>query len=206
MFVFDDTFLLGRDMLELMFFDDKIYYDYDYQYPSLKLSIPCFWTSRYLDFGTPVRIKQIRDTYVVSEVYDDVRSDVRVKYDIDYVTVEKETSVESEISLWGKAIWDKSRFIASNISRSLPIMVGRRGKIFKIWIGNGYKFKDYVNVLPHQSESNVGDLFYCGGKFYVRQPRNYETREYYRELDEKELYQPMRIYEISGLYEYKGYR
>ena len=49
-------------------------------------------------------------------------------------------------------------------------------------------------------------MFYCNGKFYVRQPRNYETREYYRELEEEELYQPMKIYEISGLYEFKGYR
>ena len=85
-------------------------------------------------------------------------------------------------------------------------MVGRRGKTFKIWIGNGYKFKDYVTELPHQEETEVGDLFYCNGKFYVRQPRDYETREYYRELDEEELYQPMKIYEISGLYEFKGYR
>ena len=120
--------------------------------------------------------------------------------------MENESRVESEIALWNKAIWDKNRFIASNISRSLPIMVGRRGRTFRIWIGNGYKFKAYVNELPHQQETEVGDLFYCKGKFYVRQPRDYETREYYRELDEEELYQPMRIYEISGLYEFKGYR
>ena len=206
MFNYRDKFLLGRDRSEVMYFDDNVCYDYDYEYPELKLPIPCYWTSKDIDFGSPIRIKQIRDTYVVSEVYDSKRCDVRVKYDIDYVSVENENRVESEIALWDKAIWDKSRFIASNISRSLPIMVGRRGKTFKIWIGNGYKFKDYVTELPHQQETEVGDLFYCNGKFYVRQPRNYETREYYRELEEEELYQPMKIYEISGLYEFKGYR
>ena len=203
---FNDKFTLCRDNCTFTCFDDSVYYDMDYEYPELKLPIPCYWTSKDIDFGSPVRIKQIRDTYVVSEVYDDKRTDVRVKYDIDYVSVENENRVESEISLWGKAIWDKNRFISSNISRSLPIMVGRRGKTFKIWIGNGYKFKDYVTELPHQEETEVGDLFYCNGKFYVRQPRDYETREYYRELDEEELYQPMKIYEISGLYEFKGYR
>lgn len=85
-------------------------------------------------------------------------------------------------------------------------MVGRRGRTFRAWIGNGYVFKDYVEELPHQSESEPGDLFFCNGKFYVRIPRDYETREYYRELSEDELYQPMKIYELSGLYEFKGYR
>ena len=206
MFNYHDKFLLGRDRSEIMYFDDDVCYDYDYEYPDLKLPIPCYWTSKDIDFGSPVRIKQIRDTYIVSEVYDDKRCDVRVKYDIDYVSVENENRVESEISLWGKAIWDKSRFISSNVFRSLPIMVGRRGKTFKIWVGNGYKFKDCVSKLPHQQETEVGDLFYCNDKFYVRIPRDYETREYYRELEEEELYQPMKIYEISGLYEFKGYR
>ena len=206
LFTFKDKFLLGRPRSEIMYFDDYVNYDYDYDYPELKLPIPCYWTSKDIDFGSPIRIKQIRDTYIVSEVYDNVRTDVKVKYDIDYVSIESESTVESEISLWDKAIWDKNRFISSNISRSLPIMVGRRGRTFKIWIGNGYKFKAYVNELPHQDETNVGDLFYCKGKFYVRQLRDYETREYYRELNEDELYQPMKIYEISGLYEFKGYR
>lgn len=206
LFTYKGKFLLGRDRCEVMYFDDSVCYDYDYEYPELKLPIPCYWTSKDIDFGSPIRIKQIRDTYVVSEVYDNKRTDVRVKYDIDYVSVENESKVESEIALWGKAIWDKNRFIASNISRSLPIMVGRRGKTFKIWIGNGYKFKDYVTELPHQEKTTVGDLFYCNGKFYVRTPRDYDTRSYYQELSEEELYQPMRIYEISGLYEFKGYR
>ena len=206
LFTYKGKFLLGRDRCEVMYFDDNVCYDYDYEYPELRLPIPCYWTSKDIDFGSPIRIKQIRDTYVVSEVYDNKRTDVRVKYDIDYVSVENESKVESEIALWGKAIWDKNRFIASNISRSLPIMVGRRGKTFKIWIGNGYKFKDYVTELPHQEETSVGDLFYCNGKFYVRTPRDYETRSYYQELSEEELYQPMKIYEISGLYEFKGYR
>ena len=206
LFTFKDKFLLGRPRSEIMYFDDYIYYDYDYDYPELKLPIACYWTSKDIDFGSPIRIKQIRDTYIVSETFNNIRSDVRVKYDIDYVSIESENRVESEIAMWGKAIWDKSRFISSNISRSLPIMVGRRGKTFKIWIGNGYKFKNYVMELPHQEESEVGDLFYCDGKFYVRIPRDYETRQYYRELDEEELYQPMKIHEISGLYEFKGYR
>ena len=203
---FDDKFTLCRDNCTFTCFDDTVYYDMDYEYPGLKLPIPCYWTSKEIDFGTPIRIKQIRDTYVVSEVYDDMRTDVRVKYDIDYVTVESENKIESEIALWDKAIWDKNRFISSNITRSLPIMVGRRGRTFKIWVGNGYKFRAYVNELPHQEETEVGDLFYCKGKFYVRTLRDYETRQYYKELDEEELYQPMRIYEISGLYEFKGYR
>lgn len=203
---FNDKFLLARSDCKITQFDETVYYDVDFQYPLLKLPIPCYWTSKDIDFGSPIRVKQIRDTYIVSEVFDTERCDIRVKYDIDYVTVENEHRVESEISLWNKAIWDKNRFISSNIARSLPIMVGRRGRTFRIWLGNGYVFKDYVEELPHQSETEVGDLFYCQGAFYVRIPRDYETREYYRKLDESELYQPMKIYEVSGLYQLRGYR
>lgn len=203
---YQDKFTLCRDNSTFTHFDDSVYYDIDYEYPTLKLPIPCYWTSKNIDFGVPSRVKQIRDTYIVSEVFDDKKCDVRVKYSIDYVDVETENRVESDIALWDKAIWDKSRFISSNISRSLPIMVGRRGRTFKIWVGNGYKFKDYVLELPHQSESEVGDLYFCNNKFYVRIPRDYETREYYKEVKEDELYQPLKLYEISGLYEFKGYR
>lgn len=203
---YQDKFTLCRENCTFTYFDDTVYYDMDYEYPTLRLPIPCYWTSKDIDFGEATRIKQIRDTYVVSEVFDENKCDIRVKYDVDYVPIENESRIESEISLWNKALWDKSRFISTNIARSLPIMVGRRGRTFRAWIGNGYVFKDYVTELPHQSESNPGDLYYCDGKFYVRTPRNYETREYYRELDEDELYQPMKIYEISGLYEFKGYR
>ena len=203
---YQDKFTLCRENCTFTYFDDTVYYDYDFEYPTLRLPIPCYWTSKDIDFGEATRIKQIRDTYVVSEVFDENKCDIRVKYDVDYVPIESENRIESEISLWNKALWDKNRFISTNIARSLPIMVGRRGRTFRVWIGNGYVFKDYVTELPHQSESNPGDLYYCDGKFYVRTPRNYETREYYRELDEDELYQPMKIYEISGLYEFKGYR
>ena len=203
---YQDKFTLCRENCTFTYFDDTVYYDYDYEYPTLRLPIPCYWTSKDIDFGEATRIKQIRDTYLVSEVFDEKKCDIRVKYDVDYVPIENESRVESEISLWDKARWDKNRFISTNIARSLPIMVGRRGRTFRAWIGNGYVFKDYVEELPHQSESNPGDLFFCNGKFYVRTPRDYETREYYRELSEDELYQPMKIYELSGLYEFKGYR
>ena len=203
---YQDKFTLCRENCTFTYFDDTVYYDYDFEYPTLRLPIPCYWTSKDIDFGEATRIKQIRDTYLVSEVFDEKKCDIRVKYDVDYVPIENESRVESEISLWNKARWDKNRFISTNIARSLPIMVGRRGRTFRAWIGNGYVFKDYVEELPHQSESEPGDLFFCNGKFYVRTPRNYETREYYRELSEDELYQPMKIYELSGLYEFKGYR
>ena len=203
---YQDKFTLCRENCTFTYFDDTVYYDYDYEYPTLRLPIPCYWTSKDIDFGEATRIKQIRDTYLVSEVFDEKKCDIRVKYDVDYVPIENESRVESEISLWDKARWDKNRFISTNIARSLPIMVGRRGRTFRAWIGNGYVFKDYVEELPHQSESEPGDLFFCNGKFYVRIPRDYETREYYRELSEDELYQPMKIYELSGLYEFKGYR
>ena len=203
---YQDKFTLCRENCTFTYFDDTVYYDIDYEYPTLRLPIPCYWTSKDIDFGEATRIKQIRDTYLVSEVFDEKKCDIRVKYDVDYVPIENESRVESEISLWDKARWDKNRFISTNIARSLPIMVGRRGRTFRAWIGNGYVFKDYVEELPHQSESEPGDLFFCNGKFYVRIPRDYETREYYRELSEDELYQPMKIYELSGLYEFKGYR
>lgn len=203
---YQDKFTLCRENCTFTYFDDTVYYDYDFEYPTLMLPIPCYWTSKDIDFGEATRIKQIRDTYLVSEVFDENKCDIRVKYDVDYVPIENESRVESEISLWDKARWDKNRFISTNIARSLPIMVGRRGRTFRAWIGNGYVFKDYVEELPHQSESEPGDLFFCNGKFYVRIPRDYETREYYRELSEDELYQPMKIYELSGLYEFKGYR
>ena len=144
--------------------DDEIFYDIDPDNPQIRIPIQFYWISKNIDFGKPSRVKQIRDTFLISEIIGTHPSDIRIKYEADYVAVVKEHNISSEIALWNLARWDMHRFVYKNIIRSLPIMVGRRCRNFKIFIGNGYEFKGIVNELPSPQNSEEGQLYYLRNK------------------------------------------
>lgn len=331
----DEHFFYIKEDCSFNIVDENIFYDTDVDNPDIKIPIQFYWVSKNIDFGMPSRIKQIRDTFLISEIVGTHPSDIRVKYEADYVAVVKEHNISSEVARWDLAMWDTHRFVYKNIIRSLPIVVGRRCRNFKVYIGNGYEFKGVVYSLPEPQESEEGQLYYlrndepqpnifegtiqrggidssngslidsswyirttdytkvtpnskyeliveygrtdiiatvilydesnqivgvryCGYEqgyifdvpanatkfkisfndatsqedlllqdiltievrkyvengevptytdgFYIRTKRDTETREYYKKAYDKDLYQPVKVHEVSGIYELRGYR
>ena len=156
----EDKFYYVKEDGGFYIIDDNIYYDRVVSNPELKIPIQFYWISKNIDFDTPSRIKQIRDTFLISEIIGSHPSDIRVKYEADYVAVVKEHNISSEVARWNLAKWDEHRFVYKNIIRSLPIMVGRRCRNFKVFLGNGYEFKGIVNELPRPQLSEEGELYY----------------------------------------------
>lgn len=209
----DDTFYFIKKNGRFYKFDKTIYYDYD---PKLDIKIPihAYWRSKDIDFGRPARVKQVRDTYLISETFNHMLSVVNVTMNVDYVDVVKEHQITSEASYWDEAIWDVNKFIGYNMNRSFPMMIGRRGKVFSITISNQGEFKGWFRTMPTMEqikEMPYGAVFYVGTdvdnlKFYKKGKYNLETANFYVEISPKELFQPFKIHEFVGLYELKGYR
>lgn len=168
----DDKFFYVKDDGSFYIIDENIFYDMSLEYPELRIPIQFYWVSKNIDFDTPSRIKQIRDTFLISEIIGTHPSDIRVKYEADYVAVTKEHNISSEVARWNLAKWDEHRFVYKNIIRSLPIMVGRRCRNFKVFIGNGYEFKGVYGTLPAPQSSEEGELYYLRN---FEQPPNLYT-------------------------------
>ena len=179
---------------------------------TIKLPVCAYWTSRNMDMGQPARVKQFRDTYVVSESFEDYSTTVNVKYEVDYVDIYDSFLIENEISKWDKAIFDKSKFTSRNIDRSLPLMINRRGRTLKVYFGCGYEYKGVWLERPVPGEVEEYKLVYVKSddKVYIRVPRRqgYTDKfdKYFIELSEDELSQALLVHNISGIYELKGYR
>lgn len=139
--------------------DDSIMYDVHSDMPDVKIPIQMYWASKNIDFDMPSRVKQIRDTFLISEIVGEEPSTIKIMYETDYVAVTKEHTINNEIAKWNMAMWDTHRFVSKNIVRSLPIIVGRRCRNFKVFIQNGYNFQKVVHDLPQPSECEEGDLF-----------------------------------------------
>lgn len=215
----DDSFYLCKQNCTFTRFDKSVLSDY---YDLYKLNIPIhsFWQSKDIDFGRPTRVKQVRDTYLVSETFDRALSTVNVRLNIDYVDVSKVHQITGEASYWDEAIWDVNKFIGYNINRSYPMMIGRRGRTFSVYISNQGNFAGLWQGLP--SNNDIADMEYgtifatyssydshgnpTNIKFYKRGNYNLELGSYVYPLTEKDMFQPMKIYEFNGLYELRGYR
>lgn len=155
-----DKFYYIKEDCSFNVIDDEIMYDTYSKDPDIKIPIHMYWSSKNIDFDMPSRVKQIRDTFLISEIVGDSPSTINISYETDYVAVTKEHTINNEVAKWNMAIWDTYRFVSKNIIRSLPIIVGRRCRNFKVLIQNGYKFKSIVNQLPQPNECEEGDLFY----------------------------------------------
>jgi hypothetical protein len=192
--------------------DDVIYFGgsdgYVYiqnnDYNDNDMPYPAYWGGKRLDFGTSSNYKQFKDIYVVAHVFDNYKSDIRIRYEIDYVDVQQIAEIKNQISKWGNTLWG-DRFITRNISPSLPINIGRRGRKLRINIMNGYivdnVFTTYENMI-NQIYPVTGQLYKAldVNKFY------FYNIGVYTEIDRSELFQPMKVYEINGEYQIKEKR
>lgn len=179
---------------------------------TIKLPVCAYWTSRNMDMGRPANVKQFRDTYVVTESFEDYSTTVNIKYEVDYIDIYDSFLIENEIAKWDKAIWDKSKFTSRNIDRSLPLMINRRGRTLKVYYGCGYEFDKVWLQRPAPGDVEEHKLVYVKNedKLYLRVPRRENQLskfdKYFVELGENELNQALLVHNITGVYELKGYR
>ena len=165
-----------------------------------------------MDFGVPARVKQFRDTYVTSESFEDYKTTVNVKYEVDYTDIYSTFVVENEISKWDKAIFDKHKFTTRNIDRSLPLMINRRGRTLKVYYGCGYKYQGCFPTFPPPGLVEENKLIYVldEDKLYLRVARRdgYTDKKnrYFMEFPMSEMNQALLVHNIMGIYELKGYR
>lgn len=187
------------------------YYDPDID-TVIQLPVVAFWTSRNLEFGAPARVKQFRDTYVTSECFDNYKTTVNIKYEVDYVDIHDTFKIENEISKWDSALFDVSKFTSRNIDRSLPLMINRRGRTLKVYYGCGYQYWGGRDALPVPGIVPEFMLVYVKSenKLYLRVPRRdgFENKydKYYMPLPDDEMNQALLVHNIMGIYELKGYR
>ena len=191
------------------------YYDEFYESAlgkTINLPVSAYWTSRNMDMGQPARVKQFRDTYIVTESFEDYPTTVNVKYEVDYVDIFDIFKIENEIAKWNRAIWDKHKFISRNIDRSLPLMINRRGRTLKVYYGCGYEYDKVWLVRPAPSDVEEYKLVYVKSddKLYLRVPRKEGPMStfdrYFEELGESEYNQALLVHNLMGLYQLKGYR
>ena len=210
----DNKFYIVRRDNTFNVFDDTLYCD-TYKYDTYtKVPIECYWKSKTIDFGMPTRIKQIRDTYLVSETWEDFICDIQIKYDIDYIDVVSNQTVTNKVPLWNKVDWDKERFYRHNTITSLPIMVGRRGRTFNITIETPYRFKGIYNHIPTGEDFKKGEIIQLRSGFdesidgyMIRADYDLETGTFWKPIDNiEDFFQPVKIYELSGVYQLRGYR
>lgn len=162
-----------------------------------------YWHSKRFSFGDSTIYKKFKDMYVVAHTYNDIRSDIKMTYEVDYVDIKQQEVITNQISKWGITSFGE-RFITRNLAPSLPVTIGQRGRYIKFIIYNGYFITDTFNTMD-ELEASEKENQAC---YYV-----VETDKYYFydtgdliELNNDQVKQPMKIYSVSGTYQLKGRR
>lgn len=173
-------------------------------YSDLGQPYHAFWTSMSMDMNEPTTYKQLREFYIVAHVFETYTSRIDVKFEIDYVNVDESYYLTNETSIWGKSKFG-ARFINRNIIASLPIVLGRRGRTLRFTMSNGYEPSAPVDTYAQLSGYpglKEGTLVLVRGesKYYL-----YRNHEWVLQSNE-DLFQPMKVYEVSGQYELRGKR
>lgn len=164
----------------------------------------CKWSSKWFDMGDANAFKQFREFFLVAHTFRHINSDVRVKFEIDYVDVKNEVLIANQMSIWGVSVFG-DRFITRNTNASLPFVLGRRGRQIRISLKNGYYPND-----PVETEYDLQYIreLYVGYLVYVNEEETYflYTDEGWEKQEVAQLDQRMRVYQINGEYEYRGKR
>lgn len=163
----------------------------------------CYWHSKRFSFGDSTIYKKFKDMYMVAHVYNDVRSDVFLTYEVDYVDIKKKETISTQISKWGVSDFG-DRFINRNIAPSLPVTIGQRGRYIKFIVYHGFFITEtFATQDDFEIAQKENQCFY-----YIT-----ETNKYYFydtgnviELIDTDIFQPMKVYSISGTYQLKGRR
>lgn len=192
----DDVFFWGTSDGKLSKIGESFY---DYGEP-----FQAFWQSKYFDMDDANVYKYFREFFLVAHTYLDYYSDINITFDVDYAEISNRHVVKNMISVFGRAKWGE-RFISRNIVDSLPFIIGARGRSIRFKCSNGYEktgtvelYSDLDNV-PEKKDYIM---------MYVTDESNYYLY-YDREwilMEEVDLNQGMKIYQINGDYEIRGKR
>ena len=191
---FEGQFFIGNGFGKLYRFSEG--YDDD------GMPITAYWKSKRFDMGEPSVFKQFRELFIVAHTYDDYKSTIKVKFEVDYVDIVKTNTIESELSRWGEAVFG-DMFNMYNIFASYPIIIGQRGRVIRITFANGVAVHSIVptnELLP----LSVPEDTYCKvidvDKFYRYNGYSWD------EVNNEKIFQPLKVYEINGEYEFRGRR
>jgi len=162
-----------------------------------------YWHSKRFSFGDNTIYKKYKEMYVVAHTFDDIRSDIKTTYEVDYVDIKQQSVITNQISKWGITGFGE-RFITRNIAPSFPITIGQRGRYIKFILYNGY-FVDAVFATYTDMDSAEKENQAC---YYVTENDTYYFYDTGTliELAHEQVKQPMKIYSVSGTYQMKGRR
>jgi len=166
--------------------------------------IYAYWESKLFTMDNNSKYKQFREFYLVAHAFDDMDSEIRVAFEIDYADVKNSAIIENKIAIFGKSVYG-DRFIDRNINASIPFMIGRRARHMRIKFSSGYEVIGTVNdVLSLDAVSiklNYLTYFVTSVNAYY-----YYLDGVWIALSDNDIKQPMRVYEVNGEYELKGKR
>lgn len=173
------------------------YLDFGEPYPS-------FFHTKLFNMGDANSFKQFKEMFIVARAFEEYNSDINVKVEIDYADVRDSVTIENNISIWGISKFG-DRFINRLITDSYPIIIGRRGRNIRFKIHNRF-YKDGEVDLIDDLEYYIGRIE--GVVVYVLEDESYYkyTNREWVKLEQRDIEQRMKIYEINGYYEMRGRR
>lgn len=203
-------------MFERTCYHDESYRGYvvnnEYIEGVYKFPINAYWKSRQLDMLEPARIKQFRDSYVTVGRIDDEPLTVYCNYDVDYSQAVNRFIIKDERGIWDESLWDESKFTGKELLRSLPIVVGRRGRGMTVTIGSNSPYAIYQGFPNELEIAKLDDYTY----FFTEEPYGCYIKVPLFKVDgvnrrwkpvmEDTFDQPFRLHEVASIYEFKGYR
>lgn len=197
MYVLNNKLIWGNEDGRMITFSEDVYLDFGQPYQA-------HWYSKMFDMNEPNGFKQFREFFIVAHTYAEHNSDINVIFEIDYSDVRDRVVIANQISVWGKSKWG-DRLINRNINESLPFVLGKRGRNIKIKIINGYYKHGDVDTyadLEYYQGRNEGVLVEIldEGEFYLY------TQGAWKLMQDEDLNQRMKFYQINGDYELRGKR
>lgn len=192
----DGDWMWGRPEGRIATFDKENFFDFGEPYQTL-------WYSKLFNMDDASNFKQFREFFLVAHTFDLQYSDIYVTFEIDYSDIKDRAVISNQIARWGFAKWG-DRFVTRRINESLPFIIGRRGRNIRFKITNNYDLDGEVNdysELENYPAKREGLLVKLQPDGYYL----YREREWVL-LEEDEMNQRMKIYEINGEYEMRGKR
>jgi hypothetical protein len=173
-------------------------------YSDLGYPIRAYWKSKNFDAGQPIYEKFYRDFFIIANSYIDSPSTITLAFEVDYINQLAKFDVTNKIAIWGSSLWGDN-FFSRNINASRPFLLGQRGRSIRISLESGYNVAG--SVATHADLLNV--LGTTEGLLYFVTAENayyaYESFTWVLKTADQ-LYQPMKVFEINGQYEFRGVR
>jgi hypothetical protein len=192
----DDSLVFGGS--------DGLLYKIGDNYHDEGVPIVAYWASKRFDYGKASIYKKFKEMFIVAHVYEGYRTDLSVRYEIDYIDITQIASIVNKISYWGSTTWG-DRFINRDISPSLPVNIGQRGRVIRYVYANGKKIDATYNT---EAEMRNSTGFYKDKFVRVLADNSYwkYTFEDWVKIEHEDVFQPMKVYEINGTYQIGGTR